>query len=130
MRLWSALLHLMEKLDRYAHRRYHDLVVVADEHHTATPLVAANRRGVRQRMTNHSSQPVAPEFRTWDGPPATEFIASLTAHLDIAYYVGWLAASSLHGAAHQAPQVTHVATSGMVRARQIGRARLVCHQPA
>jgi len=74
--------------------------------------------------------PVAPEFRAWGGPPATEFISALMAHLGVTYYVGWLAAAAMHGAAHQAPQVTHVATSGMVRPRQVGRARLVFHERA
>jgi predicted transcriptional regulator of viral defense system len=44
------------------------------------------------------------------------------------YYVGWLIAASLYGAAHHAPQVTHVAVSKMVRPRTVGRARLVFHQ--
>ena len=71
---------------------------------------------------------VAPEFRGWGGPPATEFIAPLMKHLGTDYYVGWLVAASLHGAAHHAPQVTHVATSKLVRERQIGRVRLAFHQ--
>jgi predicted transcriptional regulator of viral defense system len=91
-------------------------------------MAAPKARGEWVTPTRGLWVPVAPEFRAWGGPPATEFIASLMAHLDVAYYVGWLAAASPRGAAHQAPQVTHVATSGMVRARQIGQARLVCHQ--
>jgi predicted transcriptional regulator of viral defense system len=72
--------------------------------------------------------PVAPEFRGWGGPPATEFIAALMAHLGTGYYIGWLAAASLYGAAHHAPQVTHVATTRLVRERQIGRVRLMFHE--
>ena len=72
--------------------------------------------------------PVPPEFRGWSGPPATEFIAALMSHLKADYYVGWLAAASLYGATHHAPQVTHVATSRLVRERQVGRARLVFHE--
>ena len=72
--------------------------------------------------------PVAPEFRGWGGPPATEIIDAVMAHLDVTYYIGWLAAAALHGAAHQAPQVTHVAVSRMVRQRLVGRAHLVFHE--
>jgi hypothetical protein len=39
----ATLLHLLEKLDRYARRRGDDLVVVADEHHTALAAQEALR---------------------------------------------------------------------------------------
>jgi predicted transcriptional regulator of viral defense system len=71
--------------------------------------------------------PVPPEFRAWGGPPAAEFIAPLMAHLGATYYIGWLAAAAVHGAAHQASQVTHVATSKVVRDRRVGRADLRFH---
>jgi predicted transcriptional regulator of viral defense system len=73
--------------------------------------------------------PVAPEFRGWGGPPAAEFIGPLMAHLGVEdYYIGWLTAAAVFGAAHQAPQVTHVATSRLVRPRQVGRVQLVFHE--
>ena len=71
--------------------------------------------------------PVPPEFRAWGGPPVAEFIAPLMHHLGVQYYIGWLAAAAVHGAAHHAPQVTRVATSGLVRDRLIGRADLRFH---
>jgi len=71
--------------------------------------------------------PVPPEFRGWGGPPASEFLAALMSHLEVSYYIGWLAAAAVHGAAHQAPQVTHVAVSRLVRDRRIGRADLRFH---
>ena len=71
--------------------------------------------------------PVPLEFRAWGGPPAAEFIAPLAAHLNVAYYIGWLAAAATHGASHHAPQVTHVAVSKFVRARRVGRADLRFH---
>lgn len=71
--------------------------------------------------------PVPPEFRGWGGPPATEFIATLMHHLNVTYYIGWLAAAAAFGAAHHAAQVTHVAVSRLVRDRQIGRADLRFH---
>jgi hypothetical protein len=40
----TTLLHLLEKLDRYADRRGQDLIVVADEHHTARAAQEALRR--------------------------------------------------------------------------------------
>jgi predicted transcriptional regulator of viral defense system len=70
---------------------------------------------------------VAPEFRAWGGAPAIEFVDALAKHLGVGYYVGWLAAAELHGAAHHAPQVTQVAVSRLVRDRRVGRARLSFH---
>ena len=71
--------------------------------------------------------PVPPEFRAWGGPPVAEFIAPLMQHLGVQYYIGWLAAAAVYGAAHHAPQVTHVATSKLVRDRLVGRADLRFH---
>ncbi|ANS80269.1 hypothetical protein SGUI_2873 [Serinicoccus hydrothermalis] len=42
-------------------------------------------------------------------------------HLSLDYYVGWLSAAQLHGAAHQAPQTFQVAVSRQLRDRGIGR---------
>jgi len=67
--------------------------------------------------------PVPPEYRTWGAPPGIEIAAAMMAHTDAQYYVGWLAAAELHGAAHQAPQVFQVATSKDLRGRQVGRTR-------
>ncbi|WP_454858892.1 type IV toxin-antitoxin system AbiEi family antitoxin [Promicromonospora soli] len=67
--------------------------------------------------------PVPAEYRTWGAPPGIEIVASMMAHVDAQYYVGWLAAAELFGAAHQAPQAFQVATSKRLRSRQIGRTR-------
>jgi predicted transcriptional regulator of viral defense system len=92
-------------------------------------MASARKRGEWITPSRGLWVPVAPEFRAWGGPPATEFIRELMKHLEIDhYYVGWLMAASFHGAAHHAPQVTHVATSKLVRSRAIGRVRLVFHQ--
>lgn len=71
--------------------------------------------------------PVPPEFRGWGGPPAVEFIDALMTHLNVEYYLGWLSAAALFGATHHAPQVTQVATSGLVRDRRVGQVRLEFH---
>lgn len=71
--------------------------------------------------------PVAPEYRTWGAPPGIEVVAALAAHLGIDYYVGWLSAAAIHGAAHQAPQVFQVAASRPVRNRVVGRTRFEFH---
>jgi predicted transcriptional regulator of viral defense system len=67
--------------------------------------------------------PVPLDYRTWGAPPGIEIIDVLMRHLSADYYVGWLSAAELHGAAHQAPQVFQVATSRHVRSRQVGRTR-------
>ena len=45
-------------------------------------------------------------------------------HLSREYYVGWLSASELHGAAHQRPQVFQVAVDRHVADREVGRVRM------
>lgn len=90
-------------------------------------MAATKRRGEWIAPARGLWIPVPPEFRAWGGPPAVEFIAPLMAHLDVTYYVGWLAAAAVHGAAHHAPQLTHVAVSKLVRGRKSGRADLHFH---
>jgi predicted transcriptional regulator of viral defense system len=67
--------------------------------------------------------PVAPQYRNWGAPPPVEVVDALMAHLARDYYVGWLSASELLGAAHQRPQVFQVAVQASVTDRQIGRSR-------
>lgn len=67
--------------------------------------------------------PVSPEHRTWGAPPGLDVIDRLADHLRFSYYVGWLSAAALHGAAHQAPQVFQVAVPRQVRDRAVGRTR-------
>lgn len=66
---------------------------------------------------------VPPEYRGWGAPPALEFLDPLMTHLRRDYYVGWLSAAELHGAAHQRPQVTQVAVDRAVEDRDVGRSR-------
>jgi predicted transcriptional regulator of viral defense system len=72
--------------------------------------------------------PVPPEFRLWGGPPGIELIDAMMGHLGVGYYVGWLTAAGLHGAAHQAPQVFQVGVDRQVRDRTVGRTRFVFAQ--
>lgn len=67
--------------------------------------------------------PVAPEYRTWGAPPGLEIVDVMMRHLNVDYYVGWLSAAAMHGAAHQAPQVFQVAVTRHVRDRTVGRTR-------
>ena len=48
----------------------------------------------------------------------------LMGHLGRDYYVGWLSAAEVHGAAHQAPQALQVAVSAPLLGRTFGRVRL------
>ncbi|MDR0782535.1 MAG: type IV toxin-antitoxin system AbiEi family antitoxin [Propionibacteriaceae bacterium] len=68
--------------------------------------------------------PVPPPYRSWGAPPALDFLDALMQHLGRIYYVGWLSAAAIHGAAHHAPQVTQVAVSIPVRNRAAGRNRI------
>ncbi|RCS60447.1 hypothetical protein CIK77_10740 [Microbacterium sp. JB110] len=72
--------------------------------------------------------PVPPEYRSWGAPPGIELIDAMMRHLSTSYYVGWLTAASLHGAAHHAPQVFQVAATRHQRDRTIGRTRFTFAQ--
>jgi predicted transcriptional regulator of viral defense system len=67
---------------------------------------------------------IPPEFRTWGTLPALQLIDPLMRHLGHDYYVGWLSAAELHGAAHQRPQALQVAVDTYVADRDFGRARI------
>jgi hypothetical protein len=68
--------------------------------------------------------PIPPEYRSWGAVPALWFVDALMAHLDRVYYVGYLSAAEVHGAAHQRPQVFQVVVDRDLRARSFGRVRL------
>lgn len=65
--------------------------------------------------------PVPPEYRLWGAPEGIELIDRMMRHVAVDYYVGWLSAAALHGAAHHAPQTFQVATGRRVPDRKVGR---------
>lgn len=67
---------------------------------------------------------VPPEYRSWKVVPAEHFIDPLMKHLGRAYYVSFLNAAAMHGAAHQAPQTFRVVTDRAIADRDIERIRL------
>ena len=91
-------------------------------------LNAPSRRGEWVIPTRGLWVPVPPEFRTWGAPPGIELVDAMMRHLKTDYYVGWLTAAGLHGAAHQAPQVFQVAVTRQVRNRVVGRTRFTFAQ--
>lgn len=56
--------------------------------------------------------------------PAEWFIDAMMAHLDRRYYVGFLTAAAIHGAAHQPPQTFQAVTEKYLPPRDVGRLRL------
>lgn len=92
---------------------------------SARPALA---RLIRNRLAFSPARglyiPIPPEFRSWGAVPATWFVDALMAHLGRAYYVGYLSAAEVHGAAHQRPQVFQVVVDKDVRDRSFGRVRL------
>lgn len=68
--------------------------------------------------------PIPPEYRSWGAVPAAWFIDALMAHLERAYYVGYLSAAEVHGAAQQRTQVFQVVVDKDLRDRSFGRVRL------
>ncbi len=71
--------------------------------------------------------PVPPQYRLWGAPPGIDTVDLILRHLRVGYYVGWLSAAAMYGAAHQAPQVFQVAVDRRVRDRQVGRTRFQFH---
>jgi predicted transcriptional regulator of viral defense system len=74
--------------------------------------------------------PVPSQHRGLGSYPAIEYIGAWMAHLGASYYVGWLSAAAIHGAAHHAPQVFQVACSKHVENRLLGRASVEFHTRA
>jgi len=68
--------------------------------------------------------PIPPEFRSWGVVPASHFIDPLMKQLGHYYYVGFLSAAEVHGAAHHKPQAFQVVTNAVVRNRSFGRVKL------
>lgn len=99
-----------------------------DENQVRRRLNAPTRRGEWVQPTRGLWVPVPPEFRTWGAPPGIEIVDSMMRHRGIGYYVGWLSAAALYGAAHQAPQVFQVAVDRQIRDRIVGRTRFVFAQ--
>jgi len=68
--------------------------------------------------------PIPSEYRSWGVVPAAWFIDPLMTHLGRDYYVGYLSAAEVHGAAHQRPQVFQVVVDRELRDRDLRRVRL------
>lgn len=68
--------------------------------------------------------PIPPQYRTWRVVPGLEFLDQMLTHLSREYYVGWLSAAELYGAAHQRPMVLQVAVDRPVADRDVERVRL------
>lgn len=91
-------------------------------------LHAPARRGEWVQPTRGLWVPVPPEYQTWGAPPGIEIVDMIMSRRGISYYVGWLSAAAIHGAAHQAPQVFQVAVDRQLRDRVVGRTRFVFAQ--
>jgi predicted transcriptional regulator of viral defense system len=100
-----------------------EILGVPDEH-VRVRLNAAVRSGRLFSPGRGLWVAIPPKYRTWGAPPAVEFLDPLMVHLGREYYVGWLSAAEIHGAAHQRPQATQVAVDSAVEDRSFGRAHL------
>lgn len=102
--------------------------VTTDE---AAALMGISSDLVRVRLHSRSGEfvsparglwvPIAPEYRLWGAPEGIELVDRMMRHLGVDYYVGWLSAAAIHGAAHHAPQTFQVATQRPVTDREVGR---------
>lgn len=67
---------------------------------------------------------VPAEYRSWGAVPGEWFVDAMMGFLDRHYYVGFLTAAAMHGAAHQAPQTFQVVTTKYLPHRDFGRVRM------
>jgi len=68
--------------------------------------------------------PIPAEYRSWRAVPASHFIDPMMRYLGHEYYVGFLSAAEVHGAAHQRPQVFQVITDARLNDRAFDRVRM------
>jgi predicted transcriptional regulator of viral defense system len=104
--------------------------------HEAETATEASHRAVQSslRRLGAAGRVVAPrrgfyvivplEYRATGAPPASWFVDEFMGHLDRSYHVGLLTAASLHGAAHQAPQLFQVVVDLPTRPVEVGRVRM------
>jgi predicted transcriptional regulator of viral defense system len=86
------------------------------------PIVARLRRAGRMfSPTRGGYVPIPAEYRSWRAVPASHFIDSMMRYLGHEYYVGFLSAAEVHGAAHQRPQVFQVITDARLNDRTFDR---------
>ena len=95
----------------------------------APPDVWASLTRARQArkvvsVTKGGWVPVPPEYQAAGAPPPLHYIDPLMSYLGHPYYVGFLSAAALHGAAHHPPMVLQVATPARLRDRQIGSSQI------
>ena len=103
-----------------------DVAALLDIPSNEVPPIAARWRASHRAFspTPGTFVPIPSEFRSWAAVPASHFVDKLMRHFGHPYYVGYLSAAEVHGAAHQRPQVFHVVTDARLRARSFGRVRI------
>ncbi len=92
--------------------------------HVYPGLQRLRRRGAMFSPARGFYVVVPPEYRSWAVLPGELFIDGMMRALRREYYVSLLTAASMHGAAHQAPQVFQVMVDRHVAGRDMGRVRL------
>jgi predicted transcriptional regulator of viral defense system len=102
--------------------------LVVETGRTAEAVCSAMQRLVAKRRVFTPARGlfvfVPSEYRLWGVVPADWFVDPAMDHLDRRYYIGFLSAAEIHGAAHQRPQVTQIIVDRALRSRHIGRVRL------
>jgi predicted transcriptional regulator of viral defense system len=107
--------------------------VTTDEiaHLLGIPAIEVPQRLVRSRTRGRLVSvarglwiAVSPEYREMGAPEPIHYIHDLMDFYECEYCVGWLTASSIYGASHQASQVYQVATTKKLRNRIIGRSEI------
>jgi len=100
-------------------------IILAIPTEQVPPIIARLREAGRLfSPTRGGYVPIPAEYRSWRAVPASHFIDQMMRYLNHDYYVGYLSAAEIHGAAHQRPQVFQVITDARLNDRAFDRVHI------
>ena len=117
--------YLLERGERFVtSERCAELLRVKPEN-VSRSLAPARHANQMVSVTNRAWVPVPPAWRRMHGaPPVHDYLDAMMRHMGHPYYLGYRAASELHGASHHSFAHYHIVTPAPHRDRQIGRSFL------
>lgn len=117
--------YLLERGERFVTtERCAELLRVKPEN-VSRSLAPARHANQMVSVTNRAWVPVPPTWRPMHGaPPVHDYLDDMMHHMGHSYYLGYRAASELHGASHHSFAHYHIVTPAPHRNRRIGRSFL------
>ena len=117
--------YLLERGERFVTtERCAELLRVKPEN-VSRSLAPARHANQMVSVTNRAWVPVPPPWRRLHGaPPVHDYLDDMMHHMGHSYYLGYRAASELHGVSHHSFAHYHIVTPAPHRNRRIGRSFL------